>query len=188
MKRASALVFVALLPLLSGCSQASGTPVGTATTQGDSMEIIELPELQPYLTAAVKGDTSITWTPVTPVTSSPAPPSDAAGKAAQAAITSQAPRLASVDYAALSMPAFVTVTAALKLAPGDFTGDKLHVDSTGEVSGTKQWALYSWQGPRFPPLQSRPQVVRWVQVYALYGLSEKRVVRLIASVRGEAGE
>ena len=144
------------------------------------MEIIEIAETQPYLSAAVKGDTSVTWTPVT---SSPGPASDAPSKAVQDAIKSQATRLASVDYSALSMPAFVTVTASLKPAPQDFTGDRLRVDSTGEVAGEQRWALYNWQGPKFPQLPDRPQVTRWVQVYALYDLKENRVVRLIATVQ-----
>jgi hypothetical protein len=185
MKQASAILLLALLPLLAACSQASVTPAGTATSQEDAMEIIELPELQPYAGASVKGDSSVTWTPVT---SSPEPPADAASKAVQAAIIAQASRLASIDYSALSMPAFVTVTASLKPAPQDFTGDQLRIDSAGDVSGAKRWALYSWQGPKFPPLQSRTQVVRWVQVYALYDLTDNRVVRLIATVRGEVGE
>jgi len=189
MKAACAIALVALLPLLSACSQASATPGGTpgstATVRGDSVEIIEIGETQPYLSAAVKGDLNVIWTPVT---ASPGPASDAPSNAVQEAIKAQATRLASVDYSALSMPAFVTVTASLKPAPQDFTGDQLRVDSTGEVAGEKRWALYNWQGPKFPPLPGRAQVTRWVQVYALYDLRENQVVRLIATVRGQVEE
>ncbi len=91
------------------------------------MEIIELPELQAYPAASVKGDTAVTWTPVT---SSPKPPgNDQAGQAVQAAIKSEAVRLATIDYSALSIPAYVTVTRSLKLSPTDFTGDRIRVDS-----------------------------------------------------------
>ena len=97
-------------------------------------------------------------------------------------------RLASVDYSALSLPAFTTVTSSLNLTLQDFTGDQLRLDSTGEVSGEKRWAIYSWRGPDVPPLPDRPLVSRWVQVYALYDLKANKVVRLIATVRGEAHE
>jgi hypothetical protein len=189
MTRACAILLVALVPVLASCSQASpaggATPPNTATTPTYSMEIIEIRELQPYLSAAVKGDTAVSWTSVT---STPGPPEDVAGKAVQEAIRSQASRLAAITYASLSIPAYVTATASMKPSPRDFTGDQLRVDATGEVSGEARWVLYNWQGPRFPGLPDRPQVTRWVQVYALYDLKTKQVVRLIATARGEAGE
>jgi hypothetical protein len=190
MKTQHLTLLLALIPLLGACSQSPATSqdnsAATATSQANSMEIIELPELQPYLAASVKGDTTVTWTAIT---SSPQPPgNDQAGQAVQAAIKSQATDLAGIDYSALSIPAYVTVTRSLKLSPGDFTGDQLRVDSTGSVSGADRWALYSWQGPQIAQLPDRPQVTRWVQVYALYDLKEKKVVRLMATVRGQANE
>jgi len=190
MRLTFAILLVSFAPLLAGCNQTQASDEqGTASPQStasNTMEIIELPELQSYTEAAVYGDKSVTWTPIS---SMPRPASsDEAGKQIQAAIKSEAERLAKVDYAALSLPDFVTVTRSLKLAPQDFTGDQLRLDSTGEVSGEKRWALYSWQGPEIPQLADRPAVFRWVQVYALYDLKENIVTRLIATVRGEAHE
>jgi hypothetical protein len=189
MKPLCTVLLLALLPVLVACSQSTSSqdiPAATATPQANSMEIIELPELQPYQAASVKGDTTVTWTPIT---SSPQPPgNDPAALAVQAAIKSEASSLANVDYSAISIPAYVTVTKSLKLNPADFTTDQLRIDSKGSVAGTDRWALYSWQGPQLPQLPNRPQVIRWVQVYALYDLQENKVVRLIATVRGQANE
>jgi len=190
MKAHRAILLLALTPLLAACSQSSVTPqenpAATAVTQAPGMEIIELPELQPYLIASVKGDTMVAWVAIT---SSPkSPGNDQVGQAVQAAIKSEATRLARIDYTALSIPAYVTVTRSLKLSPADFTGDQIRVDSTGSLSGADRWALYSWQGPQVAQLPDRPQVTRWVQVYALYDLKENKVVRLIATIRGQANE
>jgi hypothetical protein len=185
-----AILFLSLLLLLDGCDQPTqsievSTPPPQETVS-NAMEIIELPELQSYTDAALKGDTRVTWTPST---ASPQPAgSDQASAKVQAAIKSEAERLAKIDYSALSLPDFVTATRSLKLAPEDFTGDKIRLDSTGEVSGEKRWALYSWQGPEIPKLADRELVFRWVQVYALYDLKESKVARLIATVQGEAHE
>jgi hypothetical protein len=150
------------------------------------MEIIELPELQPYQQAAVKGDTFVEWTSTS---ESPMPASsDEVRKQVQAAIKSEAQKLAAIDYSALSIPAYVTVTKTLKLAPEDFTGNEIRLDAIGEVSGEKRWALYSWRGPDIPQLPDRQIVFRWVQLYALYDLKESKVTRLIATVRGEVLE
>ena len=54
--------------------------------------------------------------------------------------------------------------------------------------GSERWALYRWQGPEIPQRPDRLLVNRWVHVYALYSLLEKRVVRLLATIRGEARE
>jgi hypothetical protein len=190
MKAHRVILLLALMPFLAACSQSSATPqdnsTATATSQATGMEIIELPELQPYLAASVKGDTAVTWTSIT---STPKPPgNDQAGQAVQVAIKSEAASLASINYSALSIPAYVTVTRSLKLSPADFTGDQIRVDSTDSVSGADRWALYSWQGPQIAQIPDRPQVTRWVQVYALYDLKENKVVRLIATVRGQANE
>jgi hypothetical protein len=190
MKLTLTILLVSLLSLLAGCDQpAQSSEVSTPppqATASNAMEIIELPELQSYTQAAVKGDTSVTWTPSS---ASPQPASsDEAGKRVQAAINSEAARLAKVDYSALSLPDFVTVTRSLNLTAQDFTGDELRLDSTGNISSEKRWALYSWQGPEIPQLPDRPLVFRWVQVYALYDLKANKIVRLIATVRGEAHE
>ena len=186
---ALACLLVLLLPVLTACGAQAGIEQPTAspqTTPINTMEVIELAELQPYRQAAVKGNTPVTWTETS---ESPQPASgDETRKQVQAAIKSEARRLAAVDYSALSIPAYVTITKTLKLAPDDFTGNELRLDSTGEVSGEKRWALYSWRGPDIPQLPNRSIVNRWVQVYALYDLKESKVVRLVATVRGEVLE
>jgi hypothetical protein len=190
MKLTFTILLMSLLSFLAGCDQPTqsievSTPPPQATVS-NVMEIIELPELQSYTEAALNGDTSINWSPA----SAPPQPagSDQASKQVQAAIKSEAGRLAKVDYSALSLPDFVTATRSLKLTAQDFTGDELRLDSIGEAAGEKRWAIYSWQGPEIPQLSDRPLVFRWVQVYALYDLKANKVVRLIATVRGEAHE
>jgi hypothetical protein len=187
-----AILLVTLMPVLTACTQPQ-PPVaanqGTAQPQStpiNPMEIIELPELKSYTGAAVKEDTAVTWTPAS--TAAQPASNDEAGRQVQTTIKGEAERLAKVDYGALSLPDFVTVTRSLKLIPVDFTGSEIRLDSTGEVSGEKRWAIYSWQGPEIPQLPDRQVVFRWVYVYALYDLKENKVARLIATVRGEAHE
>jgi hypothetical protein len=186
----SSLLLLILLPLLAACTQLSDSPVSTpqpdSTSTPTPLEVIELPELQSYTQAALNGDTTVTWKSSS---ESPQPiGSDPARQAVQVAIQSEAARLAQVDYSALSLPAFVTVTRSLRLAPQDFTATYLRLDSTGSSSGEPLWAIYSWIGPEFPQLPNRDQVFRWVQVYALYDLKQSEVTRLIATIQGEVHE
>jgi hypothetical protein len=113
-------------------------------------------------------------------------------KAVEAAISSAAARLASVDYGSLSLPDFVTQTRALKLESSLFTGQGAEVDAYGEASaGDKTkggWALYRWRGPEFAQRPDRPQVYRWIHVYALYSYDRKTVTRLLATIYGQAIE
>jgi hypothetical protein len=190
MTPATALLLVVLLPLLTACTQLSGTPSPTAlpptTPSPAQLDIIELPELQSYTQAALNGDPNIAWKTNS---ESPLPVgSDPARNAVQTTIQSEAARLSRVDYAALSLPAFVTVTRSLKLTPQDFLVTELRLDSTGSKSDEPLWAIYSWKGPDFPQLPGRDQVFRWVQVYAIYDLKQYTVTRLIGTIQGEAHE
>ncbi len=107
----------------------------------------------------------------------------------RAAISSASSRLAAIDYPSLSLPDFLTQTRSLKLASTDFTGQNAHMDAHGEGSSDhKKWVLYAWQGPEFPPHPNRPQVHRWLYVYALYDVEAKQVTRLLATIHGEAQE
>ena len=106
----------------------------------------------------------------------------------QAAIRTAAPALAAVDYASLSLPDFVNVTRALRPDPTVFDGSGVEPDATGIDKHGNRWALYRWQGPEFPQLPGRPLVHRWVQVYALYDTTNRRVAALIATIYGEVHE
>jgi hypothetical protein len=179
---------------LAGCGQAaqnepSGeTVVPEVSVQSNGVEIVEVAETQPYRMAAVKGESGVEWAEGSLYSGQDRFNSSMAD--AEAAIKSSARRLATVDYSALSLPAFVTVTRSLKLNEADLMKEStsLFLDSLGKVNGTDRWAMYGWQGPQIPQLPDMPLVFRWVQIYALYDLGEKRVVRLVATIRGEAHE
>jgi hypothetical protein len=93
-----------------------------------------------------------------------------------------------VDYVALALPDWVTVTRRLTLTPGDFTGQGAHASDAGSVDGKPRWLLYEWRGPEIPQRPDRQIVFRWVTVYGLYDITEARVTRLLATIRGEAHE
>lgn len=182
-----ALITIALLPLLAACTQPNAsTEPSIPTPQPTPIEIIEIAELQPYREASVKGDTAIVWVE----SSGNAVPAstDETTRQVQAAIRAEATRLSQVDYAKLSIPNYITVTQTLKLTPADFTAGELRLDATGMANNKPRWSIYAWQGPEIPQLPDRTIVFRWITVYALYDLQEKRVARLVATVRGEVHE
>jgi hypothetical protein len=107
----------------------------------------------------------------------------------QAAISTSGDLLATIDYSALSLPDFVTQTRQLKLTPDDFADARVELDAVADLHGeTPSWALYRWEGPTIPAHPDRPLVTRWVYVYALYDPADARVVRLLATIRGQVEE
>lgn len=175
---------------LMGCGSASSpepapteSPTGTA---GASIEILQMPETGAYRDALSKGLGDITWTTITETTSISG---DAEARAAiLEAIKAHGSELAAVDYAALSLDAFKDVTRQLHLTADSFTGGDTRLESAGEQNGQLAWLLYDYKGQMIPQLPGRPQVFRWVQVYALYDVRNARVTRLVATVRGEVQE
>jgi hypothetical protein len=169
-----------LLLSVAGCSLGSG--------DDRQIEVATAPELSSYRDAAVRGIAAVDWIEPATAGSEWSDPPDARS-AASAAISASAGRLAAVDYVSLSLPDFVTQTRALDLQPGDFTGDGTGLEAYAqEQDGESRWVLYRWEGPEFPKHPERPQVYRWVHVYALYDPVQQRIVRLLATIRGEAQE
>jgi hypothetical protein len=181
-----ALAVVSIISLAS-CSDA-GTPSGGSrvTPRPAQIDVITLGETQPYRERLEDGLGSIAWT--SPY-SGPTPEAMAKGEGAvRDAISASAGRLAAVDYVALALPDWVTVTRQLTLTPGDFTGQGARASDAGSVDGRPRWLLYEWRGPEIPQRPDRPIVFRWLTVYGLYDITEERVTRLLATIRGEAHE
>ena len=117
--------FVAVLmtlccAVLAACTDGA-TPAGTPqmTTPAAMPELITLAETQPYRERIAQGLGNISWASAYV---SPTPQAAAQGEAtARAAIQASAQPLAAVDYVALALPDWVTVTRKLQVAPGDFT-------------------------------------------------------------------
>ncbi len=176
---ASILVLGALL--LAGCAGETPVPAPIPT-------IVTANELQPYRDSALLGTDAVSWQVSGDTTAGLAQP-PGARQVVEDAIRSAAFNLAAVPYASLSLPAFVTPTLALSIKSVDFTGQDARLDSWGiSRSGSAGWILYYWRGPEVPPHPERPLVNRWVTVYALYDMATGRVVRLVATIRGEALE
>ena len=175
---------------LVGCgSDGSSTPPPTqqATgTAGTTVEIIQVPETGAYRDALAKDLGNITWTDITVTTG--ISQETAARAAVLDAIKTHGEELAAVDYSALSLDAFKDVTHQLHLTADSFAAGDARLESKGERDGQLAWLLYDYRGPMIPQLPGRPQVFRWVQVYALYDVHNARVTRLVATVRGEVQE
>ena len=150
------------------------------------MEIIQVPETGDYRYAIAKDLGDIAWTAIT-VTAGISQEKEARAAVLEA-IKAHGAELAVVDYAALSLDAFRDVTRQLHLTADSFAGGDTRLEYTGEQSGRLGWLLYDYKGAMIPQLPERPQVFRWVQVYALYSVADARVIRLIATVRGEVQE
>jgi len=150
------------------------------------VEIRTAPETSLARNAISKGDPALQW-----YEPSQAPgtwPDPALGiPDVKQAIQAAANDLAKVDYPSLSLARFVTDTAQLKVQPGDFSPGDVWLDSRA-VGQNTHLALYAWRGPEFPQKVGGLLVHRWVQVYALYDVDNRRVVRLLATISGEAIE
>ena len=164
-----------------------------STTSSNETEIMPLPETAPYRTLILKEEGPVHW--IDPQSlgdefmQGPVATKDPAR--AQYAIQQAADQLASVDYAALSLPAFVTYTRALDIKSEDFTGDHTELEAVANSSTTNvalRWALYRWVGPKLPPHPDRPLVTRWIHVYALLDNSSLRIVRLVPTIWGQVEE
>jgi hypothetical protein len=167
-----------------------GCQSNASVTEEINMEIMPIKELQSHREAAAQGNGSIDW-----IMSSAAgqewkdADTPQARETVQAALRSAAPTLASVDYASLSLPDFVTVTKALKLQLADFEQGDVRADYFGQsASGGERWILYEWRGPEILKHPNRPIVFRWVQVYVLYNITQNQVTRLLPTIRGEVHE
>src|SRR5690242_12480285 len=167
---------------LAGCGSAS-SPVPAPTqpqatwTEGASVEIIQVPETGDYRAALAKDLGDITWTEIT-VTTGVSQETEARS-AVVAAVKAHGAELAAVDYSALSLDAFKDVTRQLHLTADSFAGGDARLEYTGEQGGRLGWLLYDYKGQMIPQLPERPQVFRWVQVYALYSIADARVIRIV---------
>ncbi|MFL5734966.1 MAG: hypothetical protein ACJ78Q_17550 [Chloroflexia bacterium] len=180
------------LPLLLCLQALAGCGAGSASNPSvKEVELKTLPETRPYRQEIAPAGAATRW--IEPgAAGSTWHDSPEARKAVEAAITSAAARLASVDYASLSVPDFVTQTRSLKLVPALFTGKDPEVDAYAEGSAVDKapagWALYRWRGPELPQRPDRLQVYRWIHVYVLYSYDLKAVTRLLTTIYGEAIE
>ena len=176
---------------LAGCGSAS-SPVPAPTqpqatwTEGASVTIIQVPETGDYRSALARDLGDITWTEIT-VTTGISQETEARS-VVMAAVKAHGAELAAVDYSALSLVAFKGVTRQLRLTADSFAGGDARLEYTGEQGGQLRWLLYDYKGEMIPQLPERPQVFRWVQVYALYSVADARVIRIVATVRGEVQE
>jgi len=164
-----------------------------STTGSDEAEIMPLPETAPYRTLILGDEGPVHWNDPLALGDEWAKGNLATqGPArAQFAIQQAADQLASVDYTALSLPAFVTYTRGLDIKPEDFTGDNTELEAVANSSTTNvalKWALYRWVGPKLPPHPDRPLVTRWIHVYALLDNSSLRIVRLAPTIWGQVEE
>ncbi|HST05253.1 MAG TPA: hypothetical protein VLQ48_11020 [Chloroflexia bacterium] len=182
-------LFAALVAtVLVGCGSAS-TPTPPATSTAHSaaeIQIVEVPETADYRDPLAKDMGDITWTAVTQTTGVS---QDAQARAAAIeAIKTEGHRLAAVDYSALSLDAFKDVTGKRQLTDNSFAGGDVRLEYVGEQNGNLALLLYDYKGEMLPQLPDRPQVYRWVHVYALYSIPTGAVVRLAATIRGEVQE
>jgi hypothetical protein len=181
----------ACVGVLAGCGSV-GSPVPAPTppqatwTEGARVEIIQVQETGDYRAALARDMGDITWTAIT-VTTGISHETEARA-AVLAGIKAHGGELAGVDYSALSLDAFKAVTRQLRLTADSFAGGDARLEYTGEQGGRLGWLLYDYRGKMIPQLPERPQVFRWVQVYALYSVADARVIRIVATVRGEAQE
>ncbi|HYO49636.1 MAG TPA: hypothetical protein VEW94_07260 [Chloroflexia bacterium] len=178
---------MAVICVLSACA-GSPTPSSTpaAQTQG-SVEITPIAEGASAREAIAQSKGSISWIEATAAGSDwssykQAP--SAVGEAIRTAST----ELAGVDYASLSLPAFVTVTRALKLESVHFDSGEINADAFGERPQGQKWALYQWQGPEFPQLPDRELVHRWIYVYVLYDITSGKATHLLPTIHGAVWE
>ena len=151
------------------------------------VKLVEVPEGSPYR-QTIGGTRGITTWLEAGAAGSGWTDSQAAQDAAQKAISSNESALLAIDYAALSLPDFVTTTRTLNLNQGQMDGRDLWLDAFGSDAQGGKWALYAWQGPEIPQLSERPLVHRWVQVYALVDLSTNNVEALFPSIVGQVYE
>jgi hypothetical protein len=173
---------VAVICVLSAC--AGSTPV--AQTQS-GIEIKPIAEGASARETIAQSKGSITWIEATAAGSDWSSAQQAPPVVGEA-IRTTAANLAGVDYAALSLPAFLTATRALKLESAHFDSGEITADAFGEGPQGQKWALYAWQGPEFPQHPDRELVHRWVYVYILYDLTSDKVTHLFPTIHGEVWE
>ena len=179
--------------VLAACGPASSPPPSpqtpSPTTGADAaagIELVEVPETANYREALAKDLGDISWAAITQTTGIS---QEAEAKAAAIqAIKDRATKLAAVDYASLSLDAFKDVTRQLHLTGDSFTRGDARLEYVGEQNGNPTWLLCDYKGEMIPQLPDRLLVFRWVQIYALYNIPNHVIIRLAATVRGEAHE
>lgn len=173
--------------LLVGCDGAFTDSSRMTPTTPTALQLVEISEGTPYRQTIASTAGITTWLEAG-AAGSGWTNTQAAQDAAQKAITSSAPALLAIDYAALALPDFVTTTRTLNLKQGQIDGRDIWLDAFGSDAQGGKWALYAWQGPEIPQLSDRPLVHRWVQVYALVDLSTNRANALFPSIVGQVYE
>lgn len=183
----AACAVVLFATCISGCGQTpNGNRQTSQNTPASAIQIVTEQETSPYRAAIMSGESNVQW--IAPGAAGGSwPGRDVGSAAASLAIKSESASLAAVDYARLSLPDWVTETRSLSVKPADFSANGPWLD-TFATSDAGRWAVYGWRGLEFPQKVGRPLVHRWVQVYALYSLDTGQVVRLLATVAGEALE
>ncbi len=160
---------------------------GVTPTEFPMVTLVEMPEGTPYR-QTIAGTAGITTWLEVGAAGSGWTDSQSAQDAAQQAISSSAPALVAIDYAALALPDFVTTTRTLNLKQGQIDGHDLMLEAFGSDKQGGKWAVYGWQGQEIPQLSERPLVHRWVQIYALVDLSNNRVDSLFPTIVGQVYE
>jgi hypothetical protein len=128
---------------------------------------------------------SITWT-VAPGPSQSCTADADAVRIVRDAVNSSAAEIAQVDFSALSLPRFLTVTRTLKLDSTSWQSVEVEIDACGSEGGIDKWRIYSVLGPEFEQLPGGPGALihRWPHVYALYDVEARAVKKLLVSIRG----
>lgn len=198
MKRALKNTWI-VLPLitLAGCGGAAQqsqftptqptvfAPPAATMTQSSAVDITEVAETKSYRDAMAQGLGDIEW--LSPAQAQ-AQDDPAVASKVRDLISKEGARLGAVDYAALAIDPFKDVTKQLTLSVSDFQGGEMWLDAVGRQDGANRWLLYGYTGPQMPRRPDRPLVYRWVQTYALYDMDADKVLRLIATIRGEVHE
>jgi hypothetical protein len=172
--------FLTLLATLFVTACCSGYPPAPP-----SISMVTVPESVPIRSAT--GQAGVTWLEPTGAGKGWQEVGGARSEVEQA-ISDASDRLNGVDYAALSLPDFVTYTRSLVLESKDFTGLKVDVEAFGVGAEGERWTLYVGQGPEIPQDPSRPVVHRWIKTYALYNMDTGKITLLMATIGGEAHE
>ena len=168
--------------VLAGCASEAPPPAGSAPT------IIAHREGHPLLDTVNSGISGVTWQLGS--TGVAAADEAAASTAGEAAVKASAESLLLVDYASLSLPAFITSTKAISLEVNDFASGELNVEGSGTGKAGERYILLLWQGPELPQHPQRRLVHRWVRAYAVVRVdgSTPSVNMLLPTVGGHVEE
>jgi hypothetical protein len=175
----TALLVFGLALSVFGCDYSTSSTSTPSPQVPDKIPMETLPEAEQYR-SALDPSGKIVWTVAGSVCKADAGAIEAAGQA----VESMGSELAQVDYAALALPRFVTVTQKLKLDADSWRDAKVELDACGSEGGKAKWQVFGVEGPEFEQLPNQLLVHRWPHVYVLYDVEDQAVQKLVATIRG----